>query len=74
MSEENTMYFLMSNPTKTFIQKVYRLHPSKSNPEYYGEQGGWHSSETWLNKLPEFLSSEFITEISEEEVKEYIKN
>jgi hypothetical protein len=73
-----TRYFLSYNPTKEFIQKLYRLASDRSKLvlQYYGEQGGWHYSFTYSEdekKQRDFLSSHLTEEITEKEMYEYIK-
>jgi hypothetical protein len=68
-------YFIRFNPTKEFVQKLYKLQGSNSILQYYGEQGDWHYSSYSdnLKKQEEFLSSDLIQEVTEEEIQQYIK-
>lgn len=63
-------YFAHLNPTKEFVQKVYRL--SNGSLQYWGEQTGWHHSFSYDQNIDEFFESDFIKESTEEEVKQYL--
>lgn len=65
-------YFIRLNPTKEFVQKLYRL-PKDKKLQYHGEIGGWHHSFSYSEKLDSFIESEFTKEIGEYEMNEYLK-
>ncbi len=74
----NTRYFIRYNPTKKFVQKLYRLvltDIGDSILQYHGEQGSWHYSFSYnggLKAQEEFINSELTEEVTEQEIQEYI--
>ena len=50
---------------------LYRLRPNETL-QYYGEQGGWHHSFSYTEKLLEFLTSDLTEEIPEADASIYI--
>jgi len=67
-------YFIRFNPSKDFVQSLYRLTHGRYGPilQYYGEQGGWHYSSSYNESQGEFISSDLTQEVTEEEIQEYI--
>lgn len=63
-------YFIRLNPSKKFVQKLYRLKENVLH--YYGEQGGWHHSFSHNSDVEAFIKSEFTEEVSEGEMMKYI--
>ena len=69
-------YFIRYNPTKEFVQMLYKLTTNDKGSLvllYYGEQGGWHYSFSYNDKQEEFINSDLTQEVTKEEIQEYIE-
>lgn len=69
-----TRYFKRLNPSKEFIEMLYKL--SDNILQYYGEQRGWHYSFSFGDSVETreaLLASDRMIEVTEEEMNQLIK-
>lgn len=51
--------FAKLNPSKSFIEKFYKIN-EYGIPCYWGEQGGWHGSTSYTNEIAISQSENFL--------------